>query len=66
MGSIKIIKALVFWLLMAAAVVGLWWGIRQEPWQRTLWVIGTVALVLVAQVLLKRFMAKRGSHKNPA
>jgi len=35
MGSMKITKAIVFWLLMAAAVVGLWWGIRQETWHRT-------------------------------
>jgi quinol-cytochrome oxidoreductase complex cytochrome b subunit len=59
-------KAVLFWMLMAASAVVLWWGIQQETWHRTLWVIGTAALVLAAQVLLKRFMAKRGSHKDPA
>jgi membrane protein implicated in regulation of membrane protease activity len=61
-----IAKPVLFWMIMAAAVVGLWWGIQQEPWNRTLWVVGAVAFVLVAQVLLRRFLAKRGSHKDPA
>jgi quinol-cytochrome oxidoreductase complex cytochrome b subunit len=59
-------KAAAFWMLMAAAIVGLWWGTQQESRHRTPEIVGTVVLVLVARALMKRLMSKRGSHKDPA